>query len=419
MRPFMKLSAVITGALLLTGFATPEPILRRWGPEARPLWTRRIDLNLDGAPDRLTVGQIGPAVFVSADCHYPGRHPFDRWARCGGFAVAYHPATQGRFRVHRVQTGDLNGDGRTEAAVEVVSGDGLHHLAVGPLLESSGYSSAPDLALRARRFAIWDVHGDGTAEIVAKDLEGTQGKPSFVTFAYDLGAWRRSHGAALPPGPGRVSLVPLTRVPDVRSEPLDKAVTLLAKAGLRPGMLAAVDLRKGFRDVNALRPREDSWLPLSARVDLALAVPVARPYLLDKGEVASVRVRASGQPDRLLRPGDPAFADLVHRLYTVLAQPEQLVQTGGPPLTEPYGPVSLGAPTLIEFRFARPLRVRLLPRQTGLTVRRIAVPFTRYETGLLYLGSPDYRAAVTVTGGTGSLHQQASTLFPPPRELQE
>jgi hypothetical protein len=404
--------------LALTGFAVPDDVSRLWGGQGRPLLVRRLDLNLDGSRDLLAVVQYKGAIFVSAACHYPDR-PWPTWERCGGFGVAVLPEGAPRPTVHRLQTGDMDGDERADLAAELVTADGVHHLALGPLLHADGYGGEPGLHLRAREFLLWDANGDGRVEVTARELEGPAEPPAFVTFTADHGGWRRSHGMGPLPPAAALPWRPALRVPDVRGEPLESAVRLLAGAGLRPGMVVLGDMGgRGFRDVTALNPPAGTWARGGSRVKVGVAVPVRHGQVTDWGEVERVMIHGVGGLQAEVRAGAPALGWLRADLFKVLATADRAVRVGGPPFSGAYGPFHYYAPTLVEFQFRTPLVVQFMPQRRSIAVQQVAVPFTRYEQGLVFLGTPAYREALICSGGLGELadHIREGFFPAPPRE---
>lgn len=182
-------SALIVALAILTalpfGSSLPDDAAK-WLLNADPLSVRRLDVDLDGDDDRVVIvqnkdGQIEAVTL----CSYPNRW-WQPWERCGYMGVGGRGIQGGRSKVERVQTGDFDGDGRVDLLVEVKTPDGLHNLALGPLIKPNAFMVAPELHLRAQAFSVWDVVADNRVEIVALKPEGVGNGPTYVTYVREI-----------------------------------------------------------------------------------------------------------------------------------------------------------------------------------------------------------------------------------------
>jgi hypothetical protein len=182
-------------------------------------------------------------------------------------------------------------------------------------------------------------------------------------------------------------------------------------------MVAAVDMggRRGFRDVTALLPAVGSWVRRGQTVHLALGVPVAHGQVTEWGEVERVVITSLARRVEL-RPGQDGFDEATAGFRKVLGAADRRVKTGGPAFDPPLGTLAYYAPTRAEFFFSRPLEMTFRPQGSTVTAQRVLIPFTQYEGGLVFLGTPDYQEAVRCNGWVAELAASMSRFFPVPRE---
>lgn len=401
-------------AMVLAAFPSVAPALpddaAKWLLGAQPLTVRKLDVDLDGDQDRVAAVRYRDGqVEVVALCYNPTRR-WQPWERCGSLGVGGR-GQSGTPKVERLTTGDFDGDGGVDLLAEVETTDGLHHLALGPLLKPLANTVAPELHLTARAFTVWDIAADNQAEVVAWQPAGATNGPSYITFVRETAGWRRSHGVDLPATGGGTGGLPLARIPDVRGEPLPAAVAMLNGAGLRPGMIAAVDEGKGFRNVKSQRPAPGEWARGGQSVDLAVTVPAYPPtHLTDLGDIARVVVHGPGGKRVEVKPEE--LKGWREELRRALATASRRVRVGGPPLKGPIGVPLVHGETAVEVFFSRPLRMEL-PEGT-VEASSVLLPFFEYESGLLFLGTPDYREAVTYTAAEGLQNRAYLLTHDPP-----
>lgn len=408
------LAVGVLAALPSLGPSLPHDAAK-WLLNARPLLIRRLDADLDGDEDRIAVVQHrnGQTEAVTL-CHHPARW-WQPWERCGSLEVGGWGTEAGPAQVERLETGEVDGDGRVDLLVVLKTADDLHHLALGPLLKPHGFVVAPELHLRAQGFSVWDVADRNQAVVVALRPEGATNGPAYVTYVREATAWRRSHGVDLPPAGDGGWGMPVTRVPDLRGESLPTALAMLKKAGLRPGMVAAVDQGKGFRDVQAQRPAPGDWTSAGRPVDLAVTVSSYPARVVEAGELARVVVHGPGGKRVEVQPEE--LQGWREELGPVLATIQRRVRTGGPPLKGPAGVPLVPGETAVEIFFQPALRVEL--PDGVIEASSILLPFVEYERGLLFLGSPGYQEAVSYSHLNNGLARRAYLLTHGPPGGQE
>lgn len=404
-RPVFALTVAILAALPSVGASLPDDAAR-WLPGATPLLIRRIDVDLDQDDDRVAVVQY-PDGHVEAVtlCYHPVRW-WRPWGKCGSLDVGGRGVQGGKAQVKRLDTGDFDGDGRVDLLVDVGTADGLHHLALGPLLKPQALMVAPELHLKAQAFSLWDIGGNDQVVVVAWRPEGAAEGLSHVTFVREVTGWRRSHGVNLAPRGDGLHVRPVTRVPDVRGESLPGAVAMLNRAGLRPGMIATVDQGKGFRGVTAQHPAPGGWIRGGRPIDLAVGVPSYPARIIDTGDVSKVVVHGPG--GKRMEVKETELKDWSDDLNSILATASRRVRVMGPPLKGPTALPLAPGETRVEISFRRPLRVEL---PEGLVeASSILLPFVEYERGLLFLGSPDYQEALTYLNLEQNMERRAHLL---------
>lgn len=113
--------------------------------------------------------------------------------------------------------------------------------------------------------------------------------------------------------------------------------------------------------------------------------------MVDFGTVAKVVVHGLGGKRVEVKPEELTVWS--KELRRLLATSGRRVRVGGPPLGGPTGVPFVSGETAVEVFFDRALQIQL--PEGKLEASSILLPFSEYESGLVFLGTPNYLEAVT------------------------